>query len=125
MQRSMGRRRVDDLAKLYLIPDLAHCAGGPGPNTFDVLTPLMAWVETGREPGEIVATQIEDDGTATRTRPVYPYPTVPRYDGSGSTDDAANFEPVSGATSESFSTSSAASRRHSPMENAIWPECGS
>jgi feruloyl esterase len=78
-------RDTGRFAKLYLFPGMAHCGGGEGPNTFDVLTPVMAWVESGRQPGRIVAS------SATRTRPVYPYPTVARYDGSGSVDDAANF----------------------------------
>ncbi|MFC5001038.1 tannase/feruloyl esterase family alpha/beta hydrolase [Dactylosporangium cerinum] len=83
MRRTMGD--VDRFAKLYLFPGMAHCGGGAGPNTVDVLTPVMAWVESGRRPGRITA------ASATRTRPVYPYPTVARYDGTGSTDDAANF----------------------------------
>jgi hypothetical protein len=85
MQRTLGKGRVDQFAKLYLFPGVAHCGGGEGPNTFDVLTPVMAWVESGRAPGRTVA------ANATRTRPVFPYPTVARYDGSGSIDDAANF----------------------------------
>jgi feruloyl esterase len=47
-------------------------------------------VESGRQPGRIVASNAVN-GTVTRTRPVYPYPTVARYDGTGSIDDAANF----------------------------------
>ncbi|GAA4517594.1 hypothetical protein GCM10023191_090320 [Actinoallomurus oryzae] len=58
-----------------------------------VLTPVMAWVESGRQPGTIVASKVAN-GTVTRTRPVYPYPTVARYDGTGSVDDAANFRPA-------------------------------
>jgi hypothetical protein len=87
MRRAMGARTVDGFATLYLFPGMAHCGGGAGPNTVDVLTPVMAWVETGSRPGTILATN------AARTRPVYPYPTVARYDGTGSTDDAANFVP--------------------------------
>ena len=83
---------VGGFAKLYLFPGVAHCGGGEGPNTFDVLTPVMAWVESGRQPGKITAANVTN-GTTTRTRPVYPYPTVARYDGSGSIDDAANFVP--------------------------------
>ncbi|MEV4346819.1 tannase/feruloyl esterase family alpha/beta hydrolase [Actinoplanes sp. NPDC049596] len=75
----------DSFAKLYLFPGMAHCGGGEGPNSFDVLTPVMSWVETGHRPGRIVAT------AAARTRPVFPYPAVARYDGTGSTDDASNF----------------------------------
>jgi feruloyl esterase len=78
---------VDGFARLYLFPGVAHCGGGDGPNTFDILTPVMAWAESGKQPGKVVASN------ATRSRPVYPYPTVARYDGSGSIDDAASFVP--------------------------------
>jgi Tannase and feruloyl esterase len=91
MQEVMGDERVDRFARLYMFPGLAHCSGGSGANVFDVLTPLMAWTETRTAPGEIVASQVAEDGEVTRTRPVYPYPAVARYDGSGSTDEAANF----------------------------------
>ncbi len=87
MRQVMGGRAVDSFARLYLFPGMAHCGGGLGPNTFDVLTPVMNWVEHGVAPYRIVASMTN------RTRPVYPYPAVARYDGSGSTDDAANFVP--------------------------------
>jgi hypothetical protein len=85
LRQVMGPAAVDRFAKLYMFPGVAHCGGGVGPNTFDVLTPVMAWVESGRQPNRIVA------ANPTRTRPVFPYPTVARYDGSGSIDEAANF----------------------------------
>lgn len=90
MRKTMGRKAVDTFTKLYLFPGVAHCGGGEGPNGFDILTPVMAWVESGREPGKIIASNVAN-GAVTRTRPVYPYPTVARYDGTGSIDDAANF----------------------------------
>jgi hypothetical protein len=93
MRRTMGAGTVDRFAKLYLFPGVAHCGGGEGPNSFDVLTPVMAWVESGRPPSRIVAANVAANGAVTRTRPVFPYPTVARYDGSGSTDDAADFVP--------------------------------
>ncbi|KUL35265.1 tannase/feruloyl esterase family alpha/beta hydrolase [Actinoplanes awajinensis] len=67
MRRTMGGRTVDAFARLYLFPGMAHCGGGLGPNTFDVLTPVMAWVETGTRPGSIVATP------ATTSRAVAPF----------------------------------------------------
>ncbi|BCY12948.1 feruloyl esterase [Actinoplanes sp. L3-i22] len=88
MRRTMGSRAVDGFAKLYLLPGMAHCGGGLGPNSFDVLTPVMNWVESGTAPGRIVASMTG------RTRPVFPYPQVARYDGTGSTDDQANFVAV-------------------------------
>ncbi|MFI6033144.1 tannase/feruloyl esterase family alpha/beta hydrolase [Streptomyces sp. NPDC051315] len=90
MRETMGAATVDRFAKLYLFPGVAHCSGGAGPNTFDVLTPVMAWAESATQPGKIVASNVTD-GSVTRTRPVYPYPRVARYDGTGSIDDAANF----------------------------------
>jgi hypothetical protein len=47
---------ADDFAALYMFPGVAHCGGGVGVTTFDVLTPVMAWTETGRKPGRIGAT---------------------------------------------------------------------
>ena len=81
--------QTEQFARFYLFPGMGHCGGGLGPNTFDVLTPLMSWVETGRAPEGLVA-----NNTSTGvSRPVYPYPTVARYVGTGSTNDAANFVP--------------------------------
>jgi feruloyl esterase len=82
-----GLAATQQFARLYMLPGMLHCRGGQAPNTFDALTPVLAWVEQGVAPGAIVAT----DPTTARTRPVYPYPQVARYDGSGSTEDAANF----------------------------------
>ncbi|MFF3497966.1 tannase/feruloyl esterase family alpha/beta hydrolase [Streptomyces sp. NPDC003247] len=91
LRETMGASTVDRFAELYMFPGVAHCGGGDGPNTFDVLTPVMAWAESATRPGKIVASNVSSDGTVTRTRPVYPYPQVARYDGTGSVDDAANF----------------------------------
>lgn len=78
-----------NFARFYLFPGMGHCGGGLGPNTFDVLTPLMSWVETGNAPDALIA----NNTTTNVSRPVYPYPTVARYKGAGSTNDAANFGP--------------------------------
>lgn len=93
LTNTMGARTVSSFAELYLFPGVAHCGGGDGPNTFDVLTPVMAWAESGKVPGKIIATKSASDGSAVMTRPVYPYPQQVRYDGTGSTSDASNFAP--------------------------------
>ncbi|MCT9082213.1 tannase/feruloyl esterase family alpha/beta hydrolase [Streptomyces fulvoviolaceus] len=98
LRKTVGAKKADSFAKLYLFPGVAHCGGGDGPNTFDVLTPVMAWAESARKPAEIVAANAAADGTVTRTRPVYPYPQVARYDGTGSVDDASNFVAVTPTT---------------------------
>jgi len=85
-----GQQAMDAFAKLYLVPGMHHCGGGPGPNQFDMLTALENWVEKGQSPGPITATHREN-GVLTRTRPLCPHPQVARYAGTGSVDDAANF----------------------------------
>jgi feruloyl esterase len=69
---------------------MAHCSGGPGPNTFDMLASLEQWVEKGKSPDRIIATH-STAGKADRTRPLCPYPQVAKYKGTGSTDDASSF----------------------------------
>ncbi|MFE5291380.1 tannase/feruloyl esterase family alpha/beta hydrolase [Isoptericola sp. NPDC056618] len=94
MNGSVGERRVDAFARLFMLPGVAHCGGGDGPNSTDVLTPVMAWVESGTAPDRLTATSYADDGAVERTRPVFAYPQVARYDGTGSTDHAENFVAV-------------------------------
>jgi feruloyl esterase len=75
-----------------MIPGMYHCSRGDF-DRFDFLTPVMNWVERDTAPEAVVAWTATDDtdDTVTRSRPLYPYPAVARYDGSGDVDDAANF----------------------------------
>lgn len=84
------QQSVDEFARLYLAPGVQHCGGGEGPSESDLLTELEDWVEGGIPPAEVVAT----NSVTGMTRPLCPYPQVARYDGSGSTDDAENFDCV-------------------------------
>lgn len=83
--------RTDGFLGLFMVPGMLHCAGGPGPNTFDRLTALEKWVEHGIEPDTIVATHRNAAGVIDRTRPLCPYPQVAVYNGTGSIDDAGSF----------------------------------
>ena len=76
--------------RLYMVPGMGHCSGGEGPDTFDVMSALDAWVDKGTLPQQIEASKITA-GKVTRTRPLCPYPQVARYKGTGSIDEAANF----------------------------------
>jgi feruloyl esterase len=85
-----GPAEVDRFARLFLVPGMHHCSGGPGPNVFDMLPALEAWVEKGEAPARVVASRV-DGGAVTRTRPLCPHPQVAKYSGTGSIDDAASF----------------------------------
>jgi Tannase and feruloyl esterase len=75
-------------AKLFLIPGLYHCEGGEGFTKTDILTPLIAWVEEGKAPSELVLAG--DNGT----RPVFPYPAVAEYSGTGERMSLASWRAV-------------------------------
>jgi Tannase and feruloyl esterase len=85
--------RTQKYARLFMVPGMYHCSGGPGPNVFDALTPLVQWVEGGAAPETIPATKfVADTPPAVQmTRPLCLYPKVAKYKGSGDTNAAANF----------------------------------
>ena len=85
-----GVAKTTDSIRLFMVPGMAHCSGGDGPNTFDSVTALEQWVEQRKTPTQILASHMTN-GAADRTRPLCPYPTAAAYKGTGDTNDAANF----------------------------------
>ena len=85
-----GYNMTRDFYRLFVAPGMGHCSGGPGPNSFDMLTALENWVEKGVAPDKVIATH-STAGKVDRTRPLCAYPAVARYTGKGSIDDAASF----------------------------------
>jgi feruloyl esterase len=85
-----GREKIQRSYRLFMVPGMAHCGGGEGPNSFDMVGALEQWVEKGQAPDRIVASRMRE-GTVDRTRPLCPYPQVATFKGTGSTDDAASF----------------------------------
>jgi Tannase and feruloyl esterase len=81
---------IQNFARLFLLPGVYHCGGGPGPARFDALGALEGWVERGVAPRRIVASHVSH-GVVTMTRPLCAYPQVAKYTGHGSTDVAASF----------------------------------
>ena len=92
MTRTIGGNQ-DDWFRLFLMPGVAHCGGGIGPDRHDAVSALIDWVEADRAPSSIVASKVVDNNVV-RTRPLCPYPQVARHTGRGSIDDAANFRCV-------------------------------
>jgi feruloyl esterase len=71
--------------RLFMIPGMEHCMGGPGASNFDHMQVLVNWVEGGVAPERIVAS-----GPG-RTHPLCAYPKVAKYAGKGSVNDAPNY----------------------------------
>src|SRR5262249_22778581 len=110
LHRKYGADKVNQFARLFMVPGMSHCAGGPGPNAFgnnafggtpvpqdpphDIFQALIRWVETGTPPDRIIATKfVNDDPTKgiSFTRPLCVFPRLARYLGAGSPADAANW----------------------------------
>lgn len=82
-------------ARFYPVPGMNHCHDGPGADAFDLLTPLVAWVEDGTEPGLVTASVRADNEDAPEalrgaTRPLCAAPQVARFK-DGDAASAASF----------------------------------
>jgi feruloyl esterase len=85
---------IDNSFRLFMVPGMAHCGGGPGATHFDALAAVVNWVENGIAPDKILASKLppsESSGAPTLQRPLCPYPRVAQYQGSGSVNDASSF----------------------------------
>lgn len=104
----LGQRETNSFLRLFMVPGMGHCGGGPGPNYFgqdgdaqsndpqrNIYAAIEQWVEKDVAPSRIIATKYAKDSKAQEdilvTRPLCPYPQVARYKGTGNTNKAANF----------------------------------
>jgi len=92
VQQSMGGpEQTARFARLFLAPGVDHGFRGAGATPTGQMEALIRWVEEGQAPGKLLAERRDSSGRIMRTRPIFPYPQVAKYKGSGSTDEAANF----------------------------------
>ena len=104
-EQNLSLKHTQSFARLFMVPGMGHCDGGPGPNAFDALQPLVDWVENGVPPREIMATKFVNDsyqdfyhslplpvGPAIEmTRPICAYPAEAHYQGAGNPKMASSF----------------------------------
>jgi feruloyl esterase len=106
--RNEALRRTREFARLFLLPGAGHCSGGAGPYTVKgdpfppgpnhpappiahlALEPLLQWVEHGIAPDRIIAYHVTG-GVTDFSRPICPYPALPRYGGVGDATKASSF----------------------------------
>ena len=107
VESKMGTQDADSFLRLFMVPGMQHCGGGPGPDVFgqmgfstvndpqhNMYMALEQWVEKGTAPSTVVASKQTGAGVAASvkmTRPLCAYPEVANYKGTGDTNDAANF----------------------------------
>jgi feruloyl esterase len=94
---------ADDVVRLFAVPGMNHCSGGPATDQFDMLTPLIRWVEHDEAPVSVVAKargpenpggvnpEVPTSWNTNRSSPLCAYPKVARYDGTGSLELATSF----------------------------------
>ena len=95
---------VDEFYRLFMVPGMTHCRGGPGAWQTDYVTPLIEWRENGRAPERIVGAQTGNNpamahlapngasqASSAFSRPQCVYPKLAHYDGSGDEANAINY----------------------------------
>lgn len=81
---------VQEFYRLFMVPGMGHCRGGPGPDQFDALTALERWVEDGIAPTKIIASKLQE-GSVVMTRPLCAYPKQAVWDRVGDTSKEESF----------------------------------
>lgn len=102
VNRSQGGT-ASNFARYFPVPGMNHCSGGPATDQFDLLGPLVKWVEQGVAPQAVPAsargagnpggsnTELPADWAANRSRPLCAYPTIAQYTGTGPVESASSF----------------------------------
>ncbi|HLH33336.1 MAG TPA: tannase/feruloyl esterase family alpha/beta hydrolase [Alloacidobacterium sp.] len=107
---AIGNQNAEQSLRLYMIPGMQHCGGGPGATAFgqdesaprsdaqhDIFSALVQWVEDGKAPSTLTATKFSTDDpetahpTVEMTRPLCSYPQEAKYNGSGNKNAATSF----------------------------------
>jgi hypothetical protein len=91
VQQRMGATATAKFVRLFLAPGVDHGFVGAGPSPTGMMDTIIRWVEAGEAPQRLLAKLPGLTGRTVRTRPIFPYPQVATYKGSGSTDEASNF----------------------------------
>ena len=90
-QRMGGEKKTAKFARLFLVPGVDHGFHGAGATPTGLNEAILRWVEEAQAPDKLIADKRDGSGKVIRTRPLFPYPQVAKYKGSGSPDEAVNF----------------------------------
>ncbi len=91
--RMGGATATKQFARMFMFPTVYHCGGGYASAVMpDLIYPMVQWAEQGTAPSQLTISYTVSGGSL--SRPVYPYPEIPRYNGSGDPNSASSFHPV-------------------------------
>jgi feruloyl esterase len=88
-QRTGGQ--AGEFVRVFPVPGMQHCAGGPATDQFNTLEALVNWVEHARAPDQLLARAGPASPWPGRTRPLCAYPRTAHYQGSGDIESASSF----------------------------------
>jgi pimeloyl-ACP methyl ester carboxylesterase len=92
VQKQMGgAEKTAQFARLFIVPGVDHGFRGQGPTPTGTMEALIRWVEEGKAPEKLIGERRDSRGKVIGTRPLFPYPQVAKYKGSGNTEDAASY----------------------------------
>lgn len=100
VRKQMGADTASQFMTLYMIPGVGHCNGGINATRTDFLTPMIDWVENGTAPGKVTVNFVSTAQTSAilNSRPVFPYPSIVKYDGKGNIADESSWVRAAVAT---------------------------
>ena len=87
LQHNLGPQAAGAVARVFVVPAMGHCQGGPATDRFEALAALISWVEGGLPPERIAAgtnpanQELPPAWSAQRARPLCAWPQVARYAG--------------------------------------------
>jgi feruloyl esterase len=86
-----SRGQANRFVRVFPVPGMGHCGGGPATDVFDAFKALRDWVEHGLAPDRILAKAGINSPWSGRSRPLCAYPTTAHYVGHGNIETAESF----------------------------------
>jgi hypothetical protein len=95
LEKMGGSKKTGQFARLFLVPGVDHGFRGVGPTPIGYFEALMRWVEEGKAPEMLIGERRDKNNKVIGKRPLFPYPAIAKYKGSGDPEDVKSYKEVS------------------------------